>query len=52
MDNQVSAIFVGVLTASLLISMVAGHKPEAHECLAIVKDAGGNKHEFVGITYD
>jgi hypothetical protein len=52
MDNDIKAVFIGILTASLLIAMVAGHKAEAHQCTAVVKDAGGNKHEFVGISYD
>ena len=51
MNINVSAIFVGVLSAIIFLSVIKKQTPVAtpkESCVAVIKDKYGYKHEIIG----
>lgn len=48
-DKNISAVWVGVLVACLVIVLTKGHKEPVSTCYAYVKDGYGNTHVLQGV---
>lgn len=49
MDKHITAIFVGIITASLILCMVLAHKEPISTCYAYIRDTNGNIHVMSGV---
>ena len=49
MENNISAVFVGLLVACFTIVIVTKHKEPVSACWAYIKDGQGNTHVMLGV---